>query len=159
MSNMVFYLKLEPYLHQWLTFSLGNPVVFPPGSNENAVIRRFLTKLPRDKEPDIYQSGMTAVCIPDSKAKPPKIYNYLGPHAKQAIRGIIEDLFRQNLWFELRDVTLSGGINRHIIAWCEMHGIDDQYCETVRQKFYRMRQAYNEKGIFLAEKQKKKRDR
>ena len=44
MSHIVFYIKLEPYLKQWLHNSLGNPVVFPPQSNENAVIRRFLRK-------------------------------------------------------------------------------------------------------------------
>lgn len=46
MSHIVFYIKLEPYLKQWLHNSLGNPVVFPPQSNENAVIRRFLRKRP-----------------------------------------------------------------------------------------------------------------
>ena len=158
MSNMVFYIKLEGYLHQWLTHSLGSPVVFPKGSNENAVIRRFLAKLPHGKQPDIYQNGFTAIAIPDSKAKPPRTYNYLGPRAKLAIKQVIEDLFRQNLWHEMSDVVMSGDLNKNIMAWCEMHGIDDDYSEAVRQKFYRMRQNYNSKGIFLAQKHKKMRD-
>lgn len=159
MSNMVFYIKLEGYLHQWLTHSLGNPVVFPRGSNENAVIRRFLSKLPPNKQPDIYQDGYTAIEIPYSKAKPPRTYNYLGPRAKFAIKQVIEDLFRQNLWFEMSDVAMSGGLNKNIMAWCEMHGIDDNYSEAVRQKYYRMRKTYNSKGIFLAQKHKKMRDK
>lgn len=29
MSNIVFYIRLEPYLRQWLIHALGDPVVFP----------------------------------------------------------------------------------------------------------------------------------
>lgn len=150
MSKFVIYLKLEPYLRQWLVHSLGDPVVFPPQSNENAVIRRFLLKRPADKLPDLAAPGLTAVCIPDSKAKPPQTYNYLGKHAKEAVIAVIEDLFRQNLWNEIRDLTVGKApLNRTIYAWCEEHGIDDDYANTVRQKYYRMRDAYNKKGIFL----------
>ena len=42
MKDFVFYIKLEHYLAQWLTHSLGNPVRFPAQSNEISVIRRFL---------------------------------------------------------------------------------------------------------------------
>ncbi|MBS1438245.1 MAG: hypothetical protein HP007_10830 [Bacteroides sp.] len=41
------------------------------------------------------------------------------------------------------------GLNKTIAAWCEMHGIDDDYSETVRQKYYRMRTSYSRRGIFL----------
>lgn len=156
MSDMVFYLKLEPYLHQWLTHSLGNPVAFPVGSAENALIRRFLRKLPSGCTPDLPDASMTAVVIPDSKAKPPHRYNYLGHSAKSAIRSVIEDLFRMNLWLEMQDMTNTcGGVNKKILAWCELHGIDDDYSEAVRQKYYRMRRAYDEKGIFLGKFPKK----
>lgn len=53
MKDFVFYIKLEHYLAQWLTHSLGNPVRFPAQSNENSVIRRFLQKLPPDKLPEM----------------------------------------------------------------------------------------------------------
>ena len=152
MSNFLIYIKLEPYLHQWLVHSLGNPVVFPAKSNENAVIRCFLQKLPAGKEPDKFVEGMTAICIPDSKAKPPQYYNYCGANAKAAIVESIEDLFRRNLWAELAPVgaeRIECGLNKMIAAWCEFHGIDDDYVETVRQKYYRMRKAYTEKGVFL----------
>ena len=33
--------------------------------------------------------------------------------------------------------------------WCEAHGIDDDYTEAVRQKYYRMRKAYAKNGMFL----------
>ncbi len=150
MSSIVFYLRLEPYLRQWLVHSLGDPVVFPAQSNENAVIRRFLRKRPEDIRPELAADGLTAICIPDSKAKPPQYYNYLGKKAKAAVKETIEDLFRTNLWNEISDLTRRNcGLNKTIAAWCEMHGIDDDYSETVRQKYYRMRDSYNKKGIFL----------
>lgn len=150
MSQFLFYLKLEPYLKQWLHNALGNPVRFPAKSNENAIIRRFLTKRPEGAQPQTAKEDLTAIVIPDSKAKPPQTYNWVGPSAASAITECIEDLFRRNLWAELE--TLDGhpcGINKLIIAWCELHGIDDDHSEAVRQKYYRMRKAYTEKGINL----------
>jgi hypothetical protein len=150
MSQFLFYLRLEPYLKQWLQHALGNPVQFPAKSNENAIIRRFLTKRPEGSEPQTAQDDLTAIVIPDSKAKPPQYYNWVGPSAARAITECIEDLFRRNLWTELD--ALDGhpcGVNKLIVAWCEMHGINEDHSEAVRQKYYRMRKAYTEKGINL----------
>lgn len=159
MSHIVFYIKLEPYLKQWLHNSLGNPVVFPPQSNENAVIRRFLRKRPPEISPEMAADDLTAIVIPDSKAKPPQYYNYLGKKAKAAVKETIEDLFRTNLWNEMSDLTRRDcGLNNTIAAWCEMHGIDDDYSETVRQKYYRMRTNYSRRGIFLGSLTRKRSD-
>ena len=151
MSNIVFYLKLETYLRQWLTHHLGSPVAFPPQSNENAIIRRFLTRRPAGVPPELATEGLTAICIPDSKAKPPIQFNHLGEKAKRAVREAIEDLFRINMWNELNDLIERRhlGINATVEAWCEMHGIDERYSDTIRQKYYRMRDAYQRKGVNL----------
>lgn len=102
---------------------------------------------------------LTAIVIPDSKAKPPQYYNYLGKKAKAAVKETIEDLFRANLWNEMSDLTRRNcGLNKTIAAWCEMHGIDDDYSETVRQKFYRMRTNYSRRGIFLGSLTRKRSD-
>ena len=159
MSKFLIYLHLEPYLHQWLTHSLGNPVEFPAKSNENAVIRRFLQTKPTDALPDLYAEGMTAVCIPDSKAKPVQHYNHCGAKGKKALAEAIEDLFRINLWSELaplvcREERGGGGLNKLIVSWCEAHGISDDHTEAVRQKFYRMRKAYAKYGVFLGKMRK-----
>lgn len=161
MSNFVIYIKLEKHLSQWLTHALGSPVCFPAQSNENAVIRRFLQKLPSEKRPELMVDGLTAIYIPDSKAKPPAAYNYLGPRAKEAVIEAIEDLFRRNMWTELGDMSVdqSIGVNKMIAAWCEMHGIDDDYVETVRQKYYRMRNAYTKKGLFFNSLTRKREDK
>ena len=112
MNNFVIYVKLEKYLSQWLTNALGSPVRFPAQSNENAVIRRFLQKLPKDKAPIMASEELTPIFIPDSKAKDPRLFNYFGPRAQEALTEAIEDLFRRNLWAELGDLhprRLGGG--------------------------------------------------
>ena len=150
MSQFVIYIKLEKYLAEWLTHSLGNPVRFPNGSNENAVIRAFIQKLPKDTLPEIATEDTTPICIPDSKAKPADIYNYMGERGKRAVQEAIKDLFTRNLWNELRPIdSVNVGVNTRIAAWCEMHGIGIDRIETVRQKYYRIREAYSKKGIVL----------
>lgn len=150
MSQFCIYIKLEKYLAEWLTHSLGNPVRFPASSNENAVIRCFLQKLPEDKLPETQQPDEIAICIPDSKAKPASSWNYMGEKGKKAVREAILDLFIRNLWNDLQRLEGSSiGINTRIAAWCEMHGIGIDRVETVRQRYYRIRDAYTKKGINL----------
>ncbi len=151
MSQFVIYLKLKPYLAEWLVHSLGVPVCFPHCSNENAIIRTFLQKQPPGKV-EKQTDGMVAIVIPDSKAKPVSTYNYLGEHGKKALAEAIEDLFIQNLWAELSQLALSSngkGVNGFIAAWCELHGISLDHVETVRQRYYRLRRSYTDKGIEL----------
>lgn len=151
MSQFVIYIKLEKYISEWLTHSLGYPVRFPNGSNENAVIRAFIQQTPKGETPETAAEGMTPIYIPDSKAKPPESYNYMTDSGKKAVREAIMDLFTRNLWNELRHIdSIKGvGVNTRIAAWCEMHGIGLDRVETVRQKYYRIRDAYKKRGINL----------
>ena len=150
MSQFVIYIKLEKYLSEWLTHSLGCPVRFPNGSNENAVIRAFIQKTPEDEIPEKASDDATPIYIPDSKAKPPESYNYMTESGKKAVREAIMDLFTRNLWNELRPIdNINIGVNTRVAAWCEMHGIGLDRVETVRQKYYRIREAYKKRGINL----------
>lgn len=159
MSNFVIYVRFERYLAEWLTHSLGNPVVFPSCSNENAVIRAFIQKTPDDETPQQPDDGDTAIAIPDSKAKPPETYNYISDSGKKAIREAVLDLFTRNLWNDLRNLENTPiGVNTRIAAWCEMHGIGLDSVETVRQRYYRIRDAYTKKGINLRNFSRKKSD-
>lgn len=153
MSKLCVYIKLKPYLKEWLVHSLGEPVTFPEHSNVNAVVRTFLQRRPPDVPVETNLDGeLTAISIPDSKAKPAEYYNYLSNSAKKAVVESIEDLFRMNMWNELAQLAMvddGRGVNTHVAAWCEMHGISLDSVETVRQKYFRIRKAYTEKGIDL----------
>lgn len=154
MSQFITYIKLEPFIKQWLVHSFGNPVVFPVQSVENATIRRFTQKQPLSAPlpPD---DDDVAVCIPDSKAKDPMTYNYLGPRGRKAVAECIDDMFRLNMWSELNDLSDVGcTVMSAIYSWCEMHGISVDYAWTIRQRYYRMREAYRRKGVDLMRKKR-----
>lgn len=146
MSKYVTYVHLEPFVRQWLTHSYGSPVAFPPQSVENSTIRRFTQKQP--DAPLAHDEGDTAVCVPDSKAKDPAVFNYLGKHGRKAVEECIEDNFRLNMWHELNDLSDVGcSVMKAIYSWCEMHGISIDYADTIRQRYYRLRDAYARKGV------------
>lgn len=150
MSKFVVYVQVEPYLKQWLTHSFGDPVEFPSCSNENAVLRRFLAKRPVNNQPEQPGERDVAISIPYSKSKSPETYNFLNGHAKQALTESINDLFRINMWSDLGDLNdMSCKKMSAFRSRCEQQGIDIEYAETIRMKWYRMRKAYQEKGINL----------
>ena len=150
MSKFLIYLHVEPYIRQWLIHSFGNPVEFPASSNENAVIRRFTQKQPASLKPQKPSEDDVAICIPACKYKNPETYNYLSLLAKKALEESISDLFRINMWNDLGDLADTSCKKMSAFrAWCTMHGIDVEYAETVRMKWYRMRKSYQTKGVNL----------
>lgn len=153
MSQFCLYIKLQPFVSQFLTHSLGNPITFPSQSVENSTIHIFIDRLPNGKKPDTADEGLTAVRIPDSKTKPAATYNYMSPRGKDAIVQCCELLFNRNLWVELGDMSAIGcKTMTAIYAWCEKHGIDVEYAYTIRQRWYRLRDSYTKKGIDLMKK-------
>lgn len=146
MSKFVVYVHVEPFVKQWLIHSYGNPVVFPPQSVENSTIRRFSRKQPDDVP--IFRADDVAIAVPDSKAKAASVYNYLGLHGQRAVRECIEDNFKLCMWRELNDLSDVGcTIMTAIYSWCEMHGISIDYADTIRQRYYRLRNSYVERGV------------
>lgn len=159
MEKYLVYLKVKPFIRQWLTFHYGDPVVFPAQSVENATIRRFLTPQPKDAKPQPMEEGEVAVCLPDSKQKPVVTYNHLGKYAKAALVECIEDTFKLQMWKELNDIhTFGCPILRSIQAWCENNGISIDYDFTIRMRYQRMRNAYLKNGIDLRDKHRTKDD-
>lgn len=148
MSQFVIYISLPKYLAQWLTFKLGDPVVFPPSSPQNAIIRTFISRLPSGTVPETRTEGVTAIAIPDSAAKPPKTYNYITGKGKDAVAESCKDLFLRALWTDISPLhQCPVGINTLIAAWCETNGIDVDSSEAVRQCYYRIRRDYFKKDI------------
>ena len=128
MSKFVVYLKLQPFVAQWLNHHYGNPVQFQPKSVENTTILQFTQKLPEG----------------------PATYNYLGPKGKEAVVDCIERTFKLMMWNELNDMSDVGcSVLGAIDAWCEMHGIDIEYDRTILMRYNRIRNSYVKKGIDL----------
>lgn len=153
MSQYNIYVKLPPFVGQFLCHSLGNPVHFPPQSVENSTIHHFIDRLPEGRVPDVASDDLTAISIPDSKTKPAATYNYLSPRGKDAIAQCCELLFNRCMWVELGDMSAIGcKTMTAIYAWCEKHGVSIDYADTIRQRYYRMRESYKKRGIDLMKK-------
>lgn len=160
MCDFCVFIPVKPFVKQWLlTHYDGEPIAFPSQSLENAVIKRFTMKLPKGKVPELQKEGEVAIKIPESKAKPASTYYYLGALGKEAVEEVIEDNFKLCLWNEIWSLYRSyenQGISKHLNAilraWMEHHGISIRYEETIKQRFYRIREAYRKKGIDLIRK-------
>lgn len=149
MSQFLVYIRLEPFVRQWLEHAFGHPVTFPPQSVENATIRRFITRQP-PSGPEPHADTDTAIRIPDSKAKPAEYFNHLTRHGQAALVECIDDTFRRNIWAELNDLSDVGcRLTTAIYTYCENHGIDIDYMGTIRQRYYRMRDGYARRGVSL----------
>ena len=108
MSNFYFYLKVKPFIGQWLHHHYGDPVVFPSRSAENACIRRFVSLRPKDWQPTKREDGTVAVAIPDTGRKRVISYNYMSKTAMEALEEIIDDTFKMQMWKDLNEMTRCG---------------------------------------------------
>ena len=153
MSDFNVYIKLKPFVQQFIQHDFGTPAVFPDKGPENSTIHHFVMRRPDDKAPDVEEDGLTAISIPDSCTKPARYYNYLTPRGKKAVAECCEYLFKRALWKELGDMSDIGcNMMTAIYAWCEQHGIAIDYADTIRQRWYRLRNAYIKNNIDLTEK-------
>lgn len=150
MSRFYFYLKVKPFIAQWMTYHYGNPVVFPPRSAENACIRRFVSLRPKDWEPRKPADGSIPVAIPDQNRKKVEYWNYMTKTAQDALCEIIDSTFKMQMWNDLNDMTRCGcTLLKCIRAWCEQNGIDSDYDYTLKMRYQRMRDSYLKHGVDL----------
>ena len=167
MRGITISIPLPHYLAQWLTHALGNPVRFPAQSYENRLLSRLLSRAPRCEEPPTIspmgdegasrKQMRVSIIIPDNSMHRPEYYNHLSRRARALMADAIETLFRIHLWSECVSFIHSrAGLNTGIDQWCRRQGISIEYREAVRQKFYRMRRAYEKDGIILGEKHRKR---
>lgn len=122
---------------------------------ESAKLHQSVSHIFKDEEFEqgrwlTHRDDYIAIQLPDSKAKPVKEYNYLGPRARRAVKEMVVDLFKMDLWASLKDIAdRSCKLSSLISAWCEQHGIGIDYEDTVRQCFYRMRNQHTKRGLIL----------
>lgn len=157
MKDIQVYVKVERYIKEWLEFHLGNPVRFPERSYENELLHRHLAKRPCGLPPEKREDNMVAIVITDCDHSRPEYYNYLGQRGQRAIVSAIDALFRLDLWSGCAPLLHSTTeLNRGIDRWCADNGISLDAREAVRQKFYRIRKSYLERGIVLGKFYRKK---
>ena len=95
-------------------------------------------------------SSLIAIVITDCRYRKPEHYNYLGRDGQRAVVSAINALFKMQLWAECAPLLhAKGELNKGIDKWCADNGISLDAREAVRQKFYRLRKLYLQKGIVL----------
>lgn len=146
MSQHFVYIRLKPYLRQWIVNEFGSePISFPKGSAEADLLESLLAKKPRSGADFPLDESMIAIELPFYKHKNVRDYNYLSPRAQKAIERMIYIRFQVQMWEELHTVDNTYRIIGDVIyAWLEAHGIEPtaQNWETVRQMYYRKRKIY-----------------
>ena len=149
MSSYVTYVRLKPFIAQWLIHAFGSPVRFPNGSPENALMHRRCIMLPRDASPDVAGEGLTAIAIPDCRERPARTYHYLPEAGKRELVLLVESLFTLSWRQELLAEIIKPGVNIDdtVRQWCKAHGIDPDFAETIRQRIYRWRSTLRDHGI------------
>lgn len=157
MSQFYFYLKVKPFIGQWLRHHYGAPVVFPSRSAENACIRRFVSLRPKDWQPRKPEGDTVAVAIPDQNRKHVEYWNYMTKTAQEALVEIIDDTFKMQMWNDLNEMTRCGcTLLKCVRTWCEQNGIDPDYDYTLKMRYQRMRDSYLKHGVDLRKKEKGK---
>ena len=150
MSNICVYIEVPAYLRQYLYHHFGDPVVFDRNLPQNKLIKLLINKQPRDSVPEFPSEESVSVAIPDQPYKPAENWNYLSPDAKKALVESIKNTFDVHLFQDLQKI-LPLGVNllTAIRSWMRNNGIDIEYDLTIRQKYYRVRDAFEKAGIDL----------
>lgn len=157
MSQFYFYLKVKPFIGQWLRHHYGDPVVFPSRSAENACIRRFVGLRPKDWKPEKPDGGSVAVEIPYDRKKNWLSWNYMSKSACRALTEIIDDTFKLQFWTDMNDMARCGCTLLNCVrAWCERNGVSTEYDYTLKMRYQRMRDSYLANGIDLRKRVKGK---
>jgi hypothetical protein len=152
---MVFYIyiKTPPYLADFIRDSFGHPAILPKNSPEHRIIRHFITRTPADCRPDLAKDGNVTICIPVFRERDPRVYNYMGRHAKNYLIESFESLFDKCLISEVASLEnlRNNKISSAIYAFMEKHNIDlsTVNTETVLQRYYRIRKRYQKHNINL----------
>lgn len=148
MNDFYIYLSVEPYLKHYLEYHFGDPVSLPESSPEHDLIFRFLQQGSKADTPDIGEGSNLRVKIPSFRKKNPTVFHYFPEKAKRALVSSLDGLFKINLWKEMNKLCTSNSTITDIVyAWMECHGIPEDHWETIRQKYYRMRDRYEKSGI------------
>ncbi|MBR5085431.1 MAG: hypothetical protein IKX31_00320 [Muribaculaceae bacterium] len=151
MSEFVIYLRLDPYLAQWLIHEHGgNPVEFPKNSTENDVLELGLTPKPilaTDIGPG---ENHVPIVLPFFKKKDVRKNNYLPGKARRALVQCIRSRFVIALWNDLYKFGNIGKQKQDLIwAWMESHGIEtnDTNWNTIAKIYLRKRDVYRRQQL------------
>ena len=148
MSDLIIYLRLDPYLAQWLNHEHGGEtVVFPKNSTEYDIIELGLMKKPVFSSPNVPGENKVPIGVPFFKNKNVRYNNYLAAKSRRALAQCIRARFVTALWQDLYKFGYIGKRKQDLIwAWMETHGIEatDTNWNTIAKIYLRKRNVYRD---------------
>lgn len=163
-EKVCIYLELPDYLAQWYAYQCREhhfvdddicpidpyrtltPVDPIKGSQECLILKRFLKKQPTAIPEPIPEKANLAIAIPYFQERDPRVYNYLGPHAKAKLGKTIAESFRICLWDEIHQFAAwTRRQDETIFCFMENHGIacNETNWNAIAKVYQRMRNVYN----------------
>ncbi len=147
MSDYLVYIKMPSYLRQWFVHrhSGSEPVMLRQGSIESKLIKLAQSRQPDDFFPPLQKEDEVAICIPYSKARDPRTYNYISPTGKKALLDNIKNAFAVDCWNFLHDFGHIGQQQKELIyLYMEQRGIkEDGTCwDSIAKAYQRLRKNY-----------------
>jgi hypothetical protein len=112
-------------------------------------VQYFLKERPADAKS--VEDANCLIYLPTYKTVDVRKFNYLAPKAIAALESAITNRFKIQMWKELHVLeNCHTDIGDAISGYMEKHGISgvrgDTNWESIRQMYYRMRKAYNQKN-------------
>lgn len=143
MSDFTVSIKCPPYLKQFYIKMCGgtHPVTLRKGSPESALVKVLLEIRPEAAPPDIPADDDLIIFLPYSKAKDPRVFNWLSPKAKEALLEFIRSHFDRKIWYDIGIIReLPRRLDALIEAWMLANGIEitDTNYQAVIKRFRRM---------------------
>lgn len=142
---IVIYLRLDPYLAQWLIHEHGDPVVFPKNSAENDVLELGLIRKPFLACTPGPGENRVPIVVPYFKNKDVRKYNYLDAAGRRSLAKCIRSRFVISLWNDLYKFGHIGRQKQDLIwTWMEAHGIEasETNFNTIFKIYKRKRDVY-----------------
>ena len=145
MSDYIIYLRLDPYLAQWLKHEHGEPVEFPKNSTENDVLELGLIQKPLLAFVPGPGENRVAIALPFFKNKDVRKCHYLPASGRRSLARCIRSRFVIALWNDLYKFGNIGKRKQDLIwTWMEAHGIEptDTNWNTIAKIYMRKRSVY-----------------
>ena len=145
MSEIIIYLKLDPYLAQWLAHEHGGNVVEFP--KENDILELGLMRPPYFASANEPGKDKVPIGVPWFKSKNVRFNNYLSARSRRALAQCIRTRFVVALWKDLYKFGYIGKRKQDLIwAWMETHGIEatETNWNTIAKIYLRKRNVYRE---------------
>lgn len=148
MSDYHIYLKMPSYLRQWFVHrhNGSEPVRLNNGCIESKLVKLALVAPPSGLLPHKPSPDEVAICIPYSKARDPRTYNYITETGKRALFDNIKNSFDVDCWTFLHDFGYIGKMQQKdlIYLYMEQRGIhEDGTCwDSIAKIYQRLRKNY-----------------